>query len=401
MSFTVLAPLDRSRVEAMTARRLARTVAIALALGPAAGTASAASMTLAAFHEPTVQGRWPGITATVESDTDFDVYIKTRPETGSPCASTPADDPGALHLFFAGLPAPGTTTSAQMDDPLPLGRELICGWALPAGASDSTAPIASAAHDLDVVPAAVSLVVHAPNTIPAPLSVADPGPVVSVDWVSNTPGELWLVDVHQPAAGCAADRAHAPSDAQDIAAATRTIFEPIGPSAADVDSPGSGTFKTNWAFTPGMHHLCAWIQEIVPPDATMADPQATPVLAGPAEVPVDQLAPVFYAGRTTQHHPIAFEVAQGIVFHLHTVVDERCTSGLRHIHPNVGLPNVRLHRDGTGHVRQRLSGEVDRVSVAVHGRRAKGTLRLTTHGRTGGCDSGPVRFRAHRIPSPS
>ena len=371
---------------------------VAVGVAANATTAAAATLSLGLLREPAIQGRWPGITATLTGDESepadgYDVYVKTRPAAGAVCAATPSADPGTTEDTFMGAPAlpEGATTSPLLDDPLPVGSQLLCGWMEAADAGPSAPPVATASRVLEVVPARISMAIHVQGTVPALVPFEyEKWPPVTVDWASNTPGELFVADLAPGHDACPSSAAHLASAALTLSGSGGRVFEAIGPASVDIDRPTSGTFKATDQFDrTGVHRVCAWVQQIRRVEDEQGDPAATPVLAGPVEAKVYKQPLFLFRGRTTQHRVIGFQVGGRRVVHLGTIVDQRCTSGLRHIFPSIGFRDVRLGPDGTGHSRY----EGTRVSITVHGRRATGTLRL----RNRSCTSGLVHFTARRV----
>jgi hypothetical protein len=310
---------------------------------------------------------------------------------GARCATTPGGDGGTDLIATTGLG--GSYQAHPYYQPLfPAGNYLLCAWAEPSGADESTPPLASSSSIVHSVLPHVSVSLTAVHRIPF-----DGFSRTAVRWAANGPIELWLDSRRAGAGPCAPRRSEEPRGAVDyLSGGTHdfpTDYATVGPGRSPGTNSLGGVLQTRvGARHPGRYRLCAYAQEPVAAGGTDR-PSATVPVARVMTATFIEAPPLAFHGRTSQGKSVRFVDANGTLTKLTFGIVYVCNDPRHTRFPSTlsaGSAPAAVHR---GAFRVLVGGTS--ISGHIHGKRAVGTagpLSYKTNGYV--CAMPRVRWSA-------
>lgn len=359
----------------------------------APGSASdGTTMSIFASPNPGPALRPVGVEARGHAPGPIDVYGTYKPlGAGARCATTPGGDGGTDLIATIGLN--GSYHAPSHYQPLfPAGSYLVCAWAEPSQADESTPPLASSSLVIHSVAPRLRLSLTATHRIPfGGFSKA------VVRWAANGPIDLWLDSRRAGAGPCAPRRSEEPRGAVDyLSGGTHdfpTDYATVGPARSPGTKSLSGILHTRVGHLhPGRYRLCAYAQEPVPVGGTDR-PAATVPVAPVMTATFVEASPLAFHGRTSQGKSVRFVDANGTLTKLALGIVYVCNDPRHTRFPSTlasGSAPAAVHR---GAFRVLVGGTS--ISGHIHGRRAAGTagpLSYNTNGYV--CAMPRVRWSA-------
>ncbi len=357
----------------------------------APGSASdGTTMSIVASPNPGPALRAVSVEARGHAPGAIDVYGTYKPlGAGARCATTPGADGRTDLIATTGLS--GSYHAPSYYQPLfPPGNYLVCAWAEPSQADESTPPLASSSLIVHSVPPRVSLSLTATHRIGI-----DGFSRTAVRWAANGPIELWLDSRRADAGACAPRRSEEPRGAVDYLSGGTHDFPTDYATVGPVRSPGTNSLNgvlhaRAGALHPGRYRLCAYAQEPVPVGGTDRPAATVPPVMTATFV---EAPPLAFHGRTSQGKSVRFVDANGTLTQLTFGIVYVCNDARHTRFPSTlstGSAPAAVHR---GAFRVLVGGTS--ISGHVHGKRAAGTagpLSYKTNGYV--CAMPRVRWSA-------